>query len=108
MGKTLESDDELPQDYDDDDDDEDEKSATKGKKKTKKWKTKKPTKTVSDFDGGFVFDTDAATDATWHIDSSIKSRAKGTISSELMEDKIKQKRKERASKKKEADNEFEA
>merc|ERR1712180_502572 len=92
----------------DDDEEEDESQANKGKSKTKKWKKKKPKKAVSDFAGEFVFDTDAKTDATWHIDSSIKSRAKGLVSSELMEEKIKQKRKERASKKKETDNEFEA
>merc|ERR1711936_1237182 len=93
--KTLESDEELPEGYDDDDDeDEIEGKLVTGNKKKK---------LNSDFDGDFKFDTDTKTNPNWSIDESIKSRAKGMLSSELMEDKIKKKRKERAEKKKESD-----
>jgi len=87
--KTLESDDELPENYDDDD--VDDNINRKGRKKKK-------LEMASDFDQGFAFSTDNNANSTWCIDESIKLRAKGLVSSEHMEEKIQKKRKERKKK----------
>lgn len=89
--KTLESDDELSDAYNDDDPEED--ASLQKRKKGKK------SKVVSDFDEGFIFSTEKESDLTWHIDESIKSHAKGTVSSEAMEEKIKKKIQERTNEK---------
>jgi len=101
--KTLESDDELPEGFEEEDEEEERDTMKKGKK-SKKTKSK----VESDFDDGFTFDTDGASKTSWNIDASIKAHAKGMVSSELMEDKIKQKRKERAQKKKAVEKDFDA
>merc|ERR1712226_1407291 len=90
--KTLESDEEIPsEDYEDEEDEEEErKKQKKGKKKNKR--------IASEFDNNFSFDTGNNESLTWHIDDSIKLRAKGLVSSEHIEEKIQKKRKERKKK----------
>ncbi|XP_057291978.1 probable ATP-dependent RNA helicase DDX27 isoform X2 [Hydractinia symbiolongicarpus] len=85
--KTINSDEELS--LDDEEEVEKEESHMKGKKKKK-------TKIPSDFNNEFnmVFEKSDGSDM-WRIHGDIKSKAKGLVSSEILEEKIKAKRRER-------------